>query len=1434
MSSELPADEPAVEEKKLQRTLQVLEDSIGRNLGVEDGGDIEDGHQASRLYGSMDTNSTSHDKNAAPKDDDDTPTPGSVPASNSSSTHEDSPSVPRLSRAFSMPLPSQTSHWQHPGRSPLSVDAGPSSVTTERPQDSHFHDLALELADSVQLAVQTLFQLSPPHIFDPAKEQYSGCTVQIPIPSLTALLTSMKNLNYISANMRNLGSPADGANRYSYIDARAESLGKDEFDIGELLQNVGDSFGGVASEAEVDLVLHHGDALKHMGVRGDECGISYALSHILHQVLATARQGDSMEVGLSIGRQPSSSDDPNTSESDSPPTDSTGPVVCTFDIAHKFTTFIPSLTIDNIPASDDGLSEIQNTDPESVPTYRPEPYLGSTIFRRLLAQIGGTVRPSVELARGRRTELSVTLERGPSLAVLHQKTPAADNELFRDLSADIPLAREPSIDELMSFADSLKGKNVSFHANTRASFTIHLTKYLTTWGMDISHLPTDGTDDKDVLEDVLEAEVAGVDIQPILPENSNNATSEKASAADTTPSFIVIDDDVLTLRRRLLQYRAEMMPTLQPRKRPSLAAHHRPRSTPSIRNALLASGVQNRQAQSSTFTPFTPIPIVHFTSLGKYKLVKDVIQAILLMPGGPPYIPEVIVIPKPAGPRRILTSLYTAIRKPVIDPFFSPIATSPMTPGGHLSPFIQSGPSKEVSSPTAMRTIPERPPRTNSDSTSFSASSPLSMPDGLEYFSAETPVKKLGSTAASGLVIPGVDGRPAILFQPQSRSSSHRSDASSNIETTSPVHRLSNPSSRRTSYKEDGTRNTLRSPGPSSPRGVQSPTGGSATSPERPRLTSEESGHSFRRAASPRQDAMPRVGLREAMQMLARPSEGTTVPSLVSTPSTTGSRSVAQSPSTETVNSPPSLIRKPTSPGTSSQRSPLSPTGGEARRPGARRSTIGPKSPLGPSSKKPPTKTVGSNIVPPINVLLVEDNPINQTMVSTFMKRNKIKYEVAWNGKEAVDKWKTGNFHIILMDIQMPVMDGIEATKEIRRLEKLENIRHFPPSPAAVSRQSMGSTGSPDSQGSTASTPFRSQVIIVALTASSRQSDRVAALAAGCNDFLTKPVMTSWLADKIIEWGSIKALQMWAELRPDIEDTISHEQQAQAQAVAEKLHVPPPIARRSPTGGQAALPGKSDSKASEGTEGGREPRSLIRSMTPASRELSKDSSSSSSSPERWPNSSDEDMPGDNVEPPAIVSIPDMSPSKSAPEQQQQQLEITVQVPTPDVTQAAVGTLGKSVSNGAEGRDALAWGGLALSASKTEDNVSGLVENAADTTEDSALETSDVRAADVTDDSGEKSPEEVTGETALRQYIEQTKETDTYTQRPTLLGHQAIQSHRSSKSIASVLHETPAVGEDPKPQETTAFQQEDTSIDDTEKSIPVAEPEEIPLPSDGEH
>jgi len=153
----------------------------------------------------------------------------------------------------------------------------------------------------------------------------------------------------------------------------------------------------------------------------------------------------------------------------------------------------------------------------------------------------------------------------------------------------------------------------------------------------------------------------------------------------------------------------------------------------------------------------------------------------------------------------------------------------------------------------------------------------------------------------------------------------------------------------------------------------------------------------------------------------------------------------------------------------------------------------------------------------------------------------------------------------------MPVMDGIQATKEIRRLEKMSGAPGYPNSPTGTPISEGQKTPSDSmSESRQPATPFRSSVIIVALTASSLQADRVAALAAGCNDFLTKPVSLQWLNSKIIEWGSIKALQMWADIRPEVVKGFNNGQQEKAQTVAKKLHMPEgrltPVTSRSRSG----------------------------------------------------------------------------------------------------------------------------------------------------------------------------------------------------------------------------------------------------------------------------
>ncbi|KAK5136657.1 hypothetical protein LTR08_002310 [Meristemomyces frigidus] len=166
--------------------------------------------------------------------------------------------------------------------------------------------------------------------------------------------------------------------------------------------------------------------------------------------------------------------------------------------------------------------------------------------------------------------------------------------------------------------------------------------------------------------------------------------------------------------------------------------------------------------------------------------------------------------------------------------------------------------------------------------------------------------------------------------------------------------------------------------------------------------------------------------------------------------------------------------------------------------------------------------------VPPINVLIVEDNIINLRILEGLMKRLKVRWQTAMNGQIAVDKYKKGGFHLVLMDIQMPVMNGLQATKEIRRLESVNGIGVFSSSAGTSPLDGDGAKGkerkAEDDQLAMSEGSFKSPVIIVALTASSLQSDRHEALAAGCNDFLTKPVNFVWLERKVKEWGCMQAL----------------------------------------------------------------------------------------------------------------------------------------------------------------------------------------------------------------------------------------------------------------------------------------------------------------------
>ena len=118
-------------------------------------------------------------------------------------------------------------------------------------------------------------------------------------------------------------------------------------------------------------------------------------------------------------------------------------------------------------------------------------------------------------------------------------------------------------------------------------------------------------------------------------------------------------------------------------------------------------------------------------------------------------------------------------------------------------------------------------------------------------------------------------------------------------------------------------------------------------------------------------------------------------------------------------------------------------------------------------------------------VLIAEDNKINQKVALNILKRvGYTEIVVAENGVEAVVKSDIHDFDIILMDIQMPKMDGIDATKEIRRISDLKND---------------------------------DQPLIIGLSASVLQKDKAVAINHGMDDFIDKPLTIDKLKKSLVK-----------------------------------------------------------------------------------------------------------------------------------------------------------------------------------------------------------------------------------------------------------------------------------------------------------------------------
>lgn len=137
------------------------------------------------------------------------------------------------------------------------------------------------------------------------------------------------------------------------------------------------------------------------------------------------------------------------------------------------------------------------------------------------------------------------------------------------------------------------------------------------------------------------------------------------------------------------------------------------------------------------------------------------------------------------------------------------------------------------------------------------------------------------------------------------------------------------------------------------------------------------------------------------------------------------------------------------------------------------------------SQKRPdaPKKYAIKPLPKKLSILLVEDNDVNRQLGFELLRKAGADVKFAFNGQEAVNILKDEIFDIILMDIQMPVMDGYEAARQIRKRKELDNIP------------------------------------IIAMTASAMSGDREKALHSGMNDHIPKPIEPAHLIEALIKWG---------------------------------------------------------------------------------------------------------------------------------------------------------------------------------------------------------------------------------------------------------------------------------------------------------------------------
>jgi len=145
------------------------------------------------------------------------------------------------------------------------------------------------------------------------------------------------------------------------------------------------------------------------------------------------------------------------------------------------------------------------------------------------------------------------------------------------------------------------------------------------------------------------------------------------------------------------------------------------------------------------------------------------------------------------------------------------------------------------------------------------------------------------------------------------------------------------------------------------------------------------------------------------------------------------------------------------------------------------------------TAKIPPTASPDQPLAihRPLQILLCEDNAIGQKVATRILQQLGYQPDLAVNGREALDALDRKPYDLVFMDVMMPEMDGLEATRTIRERQKSGQSPHY-----------------------------NSRIIIIAMTAQAMQGDREKCLAAGMDDYLVKPIRPKDVRATIEQWGS--------------------------------------------------------------------------------------------------------------------------------------------------------------------------------------------------------------------------------------------------------------------------------------------------------------------------